>query len=107
MKRPRSRKGREAEGGGEVGRLSEGMGYEEVARRGGSGEAPTEPGREANVPWESVLARCGVEGAARCAHPGRLPAGLECEVDGGGADDRGPVLEHLIHGPIRVNTVSK
>ena len=35
-----------------------------------------------------------------CAHPGRLPVGLECEVDGGGADDRGLVLEHLILEPI-------
>ena len=34
--------------------------------------------------------------ALEVGRPGRLAAGLECEVDGGGADGRGQVLEHLV-----------
>ena len=50
----------------------------------------------------------GSKGAAEGAggaHPGRLPVGLEREVDGGGANDRRLVLEHLILGQRQLDQV--
>jgi len=73
-----------------------------VGRLGGGGR---EAARQAKVPCGSVLARCRAEDAAWCAHPGRLPAGLECEVDGGGADDRGLILKHLVLGQRQLDQV--
>eukprot|EP00964_Phaeocystis_antarctica_P112921 scaffold77039_cov63-Phaeocystis_antarctica.AAC.5 len=61
----------------------------DVRRWGGWEAAARSRAAQAKVPCGSVLARCRAEDAARRAHPGRLPAGLQCKVDGGGADDRG------------------
>ena len=50
----------------------------------------------------------GSKGAAEGAggaHPGRLPVGLKREVDGGGANDRRLVLEHLILGQRQLDQV--